>query len=171
MKLQIAFDLTDLSKALEIARHVQEHADILEVGTLLLYKNGVNAVEEFKKAFPEKIILADTKIVDRGKEAATTVASAGADWITVMAGTGHEVIHATCAAAHQANAKVMLDLVDANSLGQSALEAKNMGIDALMFHQAYDEKDALILLDKWEMVRETPHCPFLLRQKLRDQLL
>lgn len=166
MKLQIAFDLTDLSKAVEIAGQVQEHADIFEVGTLLLFKHGVKAIEEFKKQFPQKVILADTKIVDRGKEAASTTASAGADWITVMAGTGHEVIHAACTAAHQANAKVMLDLIDASSLGQSALEAKNMGIDALMFHQAYDEKDALILLDKWEMVRGNTNLPIFISAKI-----
>lgn len=166
MKLQIAFDLTDLSKALEIARQIEEHADIFEVGTLLLYKNGARAIEEFKEAFARKPILADSKIVDRGKEAATTLTSAGADWITVMAGTGNEVIHAACTAAHQANAKVMLDLVDATSIGQSALEAKNMGVDALMFHQAYDEKDTLILFDKWEMVRGNTTLPIFVSAKI-----
>lgn len=166
MKLQIAFDLTDLTQALEIARQVEEHADILEVGTLLLYKNGVRAVEEFKQIFPRKVILADSKIVDRGKEAATTLTSAGADWITVMAGTGNEVIHAACTAAHQSNTKVMLDLVDATSVGQAALDAKNMGVDALMFHQAYDEKDALILLDKWEMVRGNTPLPIFVSAKI-----
>ena len=166
MKLQIAFDLTDLSKALEIARHVEEHADIFEVGTLLLYKHGIHAVEQFKEKFPRKPIFADSKIVDRGKEAATVIACAGADWISVMAGAANEVIHAACTAAHQANARVMLDLVDAVSVGQSALEAKNMGVDALMFHQAYDEKDALILLDKWEMVRGNSNLPIFVSAKI-----
>lgn len=166
MKLQIAFDITDLDKALDIAKQVEEHSDIFEIGTLLIYKNGIKAVERFREAFPKKTLLADTKIIDRGKEAVATLASAGADWVTVMAGTGKEVIHSAATMAHQCNIKVMLDLVDAASLGQSALESKNLGADALLFHQAYDEKDALILLDKWEMVRGNTTLPIFVSAKI-----
>src|SRR5262249_17351359 len=136
MKLQIAFDITDLDKAIELAHTVAEHCDIMEIGTLLIYKNGVKAVERFRESFPKQTLLADIKIIDRGKEAVATVANAGADWVTVMAGTGKEVIHSAATMAHQCNVKVMLDLVDAASLGQSALDAKNLGADALLFHQA-----------------------------------
>lgn len=166
MKLQIAFDIADLDTAIDLAKMVAEHSDILEIGTLLIYKNGVKAIERFKEEFPQKTLLADTKIIDRGKEAVATMASAGADWITVMAGTGKEVIHSASTMAHQCNIKVMLDLVDASSLGQSALDAKNLGADALLFHQAYDEKDALILLDKWEMVRGNTTLPIFVSAKI-----
>lgn len=166
MKLQIAFDITDLDEAISVAHKVAEQSDILEIGTLLIYKHGVAAVERFRQEFPKKILLADTKIIDRGKEAVATMAHAGADWITVMAGTGKEVIHSASTMAHQLNVKVMLDLVDSSSLGQSAMEAKNLGADALLFHQAYDEKDALILLDKWEMVRGNTPLPIFISAKI-----
>lgn len=166
MKLQIAFDISDLDQAVSLAQQVAEQCDILEVGTLLLYKYGAPAIERFKKEFPQKTILADAKIIDRGKEAVATMASAGADWVTVMAGTGKEVIHSASTMAHQCNVKVMLDLVDASSLGQSALDAKNLGADALLFHQAYDEKDAFILLDKWEMVRGNTSLPIFISAKI-----
>lgn len=166
MKLQIAFDITDLDKAIDVAKRVEEQSDILEIGTLLIYKNGIKAVERFREEFPKKTLLADTKIIDRGKEAVATMASAGADWVTVMAGTGKEVIHSAATMAHQCNVKVMLDLVDSSSLGQSALDAKNLGADALLFHQAYDEKDALILLDKWDMVRGNTQLPIFVSAKI-----
>lgn len=166
MKLQIAFDITDLDEAIKIAHKVAEQSDILEVGTLLIYKYGIAAVERFRQEFPKKILLADTKIIDRGKEAVATMANAGADWITVMAGTGKEVIHSASTMAHQLNVKVMLDLVDSSSMGQSAMDAKNLGADALLFHQAYDEKDALILLDKWEMVRGNTTLPIFVSAKI-----
>ena len=166
MKLQIAVDITDLDAAIKLAHTVAEQSDILEIGTLLIYKNGVKAIERFREEFPKKILLADTKIIDRGKEAVATMASAGADWITVMAGTGKEVIHSASTMAHQCNIKVMLDLVDASSLGQSSLDAKNLGADALLFHQAYDEKDALILLDKWDMVRGNTTLPIFVSAKI-----
>ncbi len=166
MKLQIAFDITDLDTAIELAQKVAEHSDILEVGTLLIYKHGVKAIERFRHEFPKHTILADVKIIDRGKEATAIIGAAGADWITVMAGTGKEVIHSAATMAHQCNMKVMLDLVDTGSLGQSALDAKNLGVDALLFHQAYDEKDALILLDKWEMVRGNTPLPVFVSAKI-----
>lgn len=166
MKLQIAFDITDLEKAIELGNQVAEYCDILEIGTLLIYKNGIKAIERFREAFPQKTLLVDAKIIDRGKEATTIMANAGADWITVMAGTGKEVIHSACTTAHQYNMRVMLDLIDASALGQSALEAKNLGADALLFHQAYDEKDALILLDKWEIVRGNSPLPIYISAKI-----
>jgi 3-hexulose-6-phosphate synthase len=166
MKLQIAFDITDLDKAIDVAKKVESKSDILEIGTLLIYKNGIKAIERFREEFPKKTLLADTKIIDRGKEAVATIASAGADWVTVMAGTGKEVIHSASTMAHQCNIKVMLDLVDSSSVSQSALDAKNLGADALLFHQAYDEKDALILLDKWEMVRGNTQLPIFVSAKI-----
>ena len=63
MKLQISFDLTDLDKALDIAAQVAPYVSILEVGSLLLYKYGIQAVERFRKAFPNKTILVDAKSV------------------------------------------------------------------------------------------------------------
>src|SRR5579863_7196776 len=153
MKLQISFDLSDLDKAIQTCSQVAEYADIIEIGTILLFHYGTDAVKKFADAFPEKTILADTKIIDRGKEVVELFAQAGADWITVMAGTSPNVIHAATMAAHSSNVKVMLDLVDSNSVGQSALEAKNLGADALLFHQLYNEKESLIFLDKWDMIK------------------
>src|SRR5437762_14314785 len=99
MKLQISFDLIDLDKAIAIGSKVAEYADIIELGTILIYHHGTEAVKRFKEAFPDKVILVDTKIVDRGKEVVELFAEAGADWITVMAGTSANVIHATTTAA------------------------------------------------------------------------
>ena len=171
MKLQISFDLIDLDKAIAIGSKVAQYADIIEVGTILIYHHGTQAVQRFKEAFPDKAILADIKIVDRGKEVAELFAQAGADWITVMAGTSHDVIHGTTTAAHNANIKVMLDLIDADSVGQSALEAKNLGADALLFHQPYSETDSLVFLDQWDMIKGNSSLPIFVSAKInRDNV-
>ena len=171
MKLQISFDLVDLDKAIVIAGEVAQYADIIEVGTILIYHHGIVAIKRFKEAFPDKTILADTKIVDRGKEVVELFAQAGADWITVMAGTSHHVIHATTTAAHNANIKVMLDLLDSDSVGQSALESKNLGADALLFHQPYSEGESLALLDKWDMIKGNSSLPIFISAKInRDNI-
>lgn len=159
MKLQVSFDVIDLQQALHVASQVAPHVDILEVGTILIYHNGIQAIEAFKKQFPDKTILADAKIADRAKDAVTLLADAGADWITVIAGTGKQVIHTACTTANALNKKIMLDLLDSASVGQSALEAKNLGVDALLFHQPYDEKQSLVFLDKWEMIKGNTELP------------
>ncbi|MBA3954287.1 orotidine 5'-phosphate decarboxylase [Candidatus Dependentiae bacterium] len=170
MKLQIAFDLTDLDQAIAIAEAVENSADIIEVGSLLIYKHGVLAVQKFKERFPQKIILADTKIVDRSKDAVTLFAQSGADWITVMAGANKNVIHAACTIAHELGKKVMLDLLDASSLGQSALEAKSLGADALVFHKPIDD-DPLVFLDRWDMVKGNTQLPVFISTALSRETL
>jgi 3-hexulose-6-phosphate synthase len=171
MKLQISFDLTDLQKALDTAAKVAPYASILEIGSLLLYKYGTQSVEAFRKQFPQATILVDAKISDRAKEAVTTLSQAGADWITVMAGTTSNVIHAACTAAHDLNKKIMLDLLDASSLGQSALEAKGLGVDALLFHTPHDEEASLLFLDKWDIVRGNTTLPIYISGKISRSII
>jgi len=171
MKLQISFDLTDLDRALEIAGQIHEYADILEIGTLLVYAHGTTAVERFREAFPDKVLLTDTKIVDRGKESIALFANAQTDWVTVMAGTNKNVIHAACTAAHERNKKVVLDMIDSKEIGQSALEAKNLGADALLVHQPYDVEEPLEFLDKWEMIRGNTDLPIFISTRIgRDNI-
>lgn len=159
MKLQIAFDLTDLEKALACATQVQEHADILEIGSLLVYGHGVAAIRRFREQFPDKTLVADIKVADRSNEAVDLCIGAGADWVTVMAGTGRNVIHTACTTAHERGKKILLDLMDASSLGQSALDAKSLGVDALLFHKPANEDTELTLLDRWDMVRGNTSLP------------
>ena len=85
--------MTDLDKALAVAELTQNYADVIEVGSLLIYKHGDAAVRAFKERFPQKTILADAKIADHAKDAITLLAQAGADWITVLAGTNKNTVH------------------------------------------------------------------------------
>lgn len=171
MKLQIAFDLLDLDKALSLAATLEQYADIFEVGSLLIYKYGDTAVKHFKQAFPRKPILADAKIVDRSKDTVTLFSQAGADWITVMAGAGRNITHTACTVAHELGKKIMLDLLDASSLGQAALEAKSLGADALLFHKPTEEDEQLLFADRWEMVRGNTTLPiFVTAQVTRENI-
>lgn len=171
MKLQISFDMSDLDKALEIALGVAPYATLLEVGSLLLYKYGIAAVEKFKEACPNNQIVADAKIIDRAKESVSLIAQAGADWITVMAGTKKEVIHAASTAAHDFNKKVMIDLLDAASPGQSALEAQSFGGDALVFYDDYDVNQIHVFKDKWDMVRGNSSLPIFVTGRVNRETI
>ncbi|KKP35713.1 MAG: hexulose-6-phosphate synthase [candidate division TM6 bacterium GW2011_GWF2_32_72] len=159
MKFQVSFDLTDLDKALDVAHKIEKYVDIFEIGTIMLFKYGIEAINAFNKAFPEKTLLADTKIIDRGKDITNLITSTAITWITVMAGTNKDVIHSATTTAHNHKSKVMLDLLDTESIGQSAMDAKNQGIDALLFHKSHDANSSLEFLDHWDMVRGNTDLP------------
>jgi len=159
MKLQLSFELSDLDRALAIAHEVHQYADLFEIGSLLIGHHGIAAVRRFRDAFPEKTLLANIKIVDRPKSFVDAYAQAGANWVTVLAGTTESVIHRACRTAHDHNMKVMLDLIDASSLGQAALEAKSLGVDTLLFHKPIEQENELAFLDDWDMVHGNTELP------------
>ena len=158
MKLQISFDCIELEKALNVADSISKYADIIEVGTSLILEYGVKSVEKFRKKLPNSIILADTKIIDRGNTISELMFDHGADWITVMGGASKHVIHNVSNTAKIHNKSVMLDLLDSQSPGQSAMEAKNLGVDAVLIHR-HNNDDDLTFLDRWEMVRGNTDLP------------
>lgn len=159
MKLQLALDITDLDRALKIAGEVDKFTDIIEIGTVLIYKYGDEAVKKFKERFPQKTLLADAKIADSSKDAVEIFAQAGADWITVLGGTNKNTIHNACSIAHELGKKIMLDLIDAHSPGQLALEAKSLGIDAILFHKSSTEDTQTNFAEQWELVKGNTQVP------------
>jgi len=171
MKLQISFDIPDLEKSIEIAKKVVDYCDILEIGNILIHKYGIKAVEKFTETFPEKDILADAKIIDRGKYITALYGHTGIKWLTVMAGTSNNVIHRVSSEAEKYNINVMLDMVDSEAPGQSALEAKNLGVDAILFHKAYDAKESLLFLEDLDMVQGNTDLPVFMSAKInRDNV-
>ncbi len=171
MKLQISFDSLDIEQNLEVARQVAQYSDILEIGTLPIFKYGVEIVKRFRQEFPNKILFADTKIVDRGRDVASVFSLAGADWISVVAGTSREVIHGVCSKGHDLGKKVILDLIDAGTPAQEALEAQSLGVDALLFHQPYDKGESLLFLDQWEIVRGNTTLPIFVSAKINRETI
>lgn len=171
MKFQLALDTTDLDQALALATALHEQLDIIEVGPLLMYAHGMEAVRALRAAVPHIPLLADMKIVDRGKEISQLAFRAGADWVTVLAGTGKSVIHVAATTAHGMGKRIMLDLIDASSPGQSALEALSLGVDALLFHKpADDDNGNLSFLDNWDMVRSNTTLPIFIAAPLSPEI-
>jgi len=159
MKIQISFDLMNLDKALEIASQTILYADIFEIGTQLIYKEGVKAVEKFKNNFPNKTIFVDAKVIDRFEEIVTLFAKAGANYISVLAGTNNNAIQKASYIAHNLNTKIALDLLDACSVGQSALEAKGLNVDLIICHRPHEPNRLIEALTDWQDIRENTILP------------
>lgn len=83
--LQIALDSLNLETAVKTADNVASYVDIIEVGTILAFAEGMNAVSTLRKDHPKHILVCDMKTTDGGAILAKMAFEAGADWITVSA--------------------------------------------------------------------------------------
>lgn len=159
MKLQITFNSTDLDEALRVALLVSPHTDTLILGTLLMQEAGILAVKKFKQAFPDHTVAVDAKVCDRAGQAITHLAQAGADAVSVLAGTSNDTIFQAVQAAQKYTIKITLDLLDAFSLGQSAMDGQHIGVDSLLFRRLHDASQGENLLDQWETTRGNTKLP------------
>ena len=159
MKLQISFDEGNSNQALEIAGKVAPYADILEVGSSIVLKEGIKAIEAFKNKFPNKEIFADIKLVDRIDGTINSYADAGVSYVTVLAGTSNAIIQEASQLAHARNIKIAMDLVDAYSMGQSAMDAKALDIDTIICHGPHESTSLTELLDEWQNIRGNTSLP------------
>lgn len=112
MNIQLALDRLTIDEAILNANKVKKYVDWIEVGTSLIKEFGINSVKEIRKAFPEKIILADVKTFDNAKYEFKMCFEAGADVATVM-GTAPKVSIDICMeVARESGRKVMIDLLN-----------------------------------------------------------
>jgi 3-hexulose-6-phosphate synthase len=167
MELQISYNSTNLSQALEIAKKTAPFADTLEIGTPLLLSHGINAISEFRKNFPSKKIFADAKIVDRVSDIIPVLCKAGASSITVLYGTSNKVIQKAAKAAHDNNAKIVLDLIDPDTMSQAALDAESLNVDYLLFHYPHETDQTISHLEEWESVKGNTSLPVFIAGRIK----
>jgi 3-hexulose-6-phosphate synthase len=168
MKLHFTYNVSDLSHALKVAEKTAEFADIIGVGSLLLLKEGVKAVKSFKTAFPNKEIFAEAKITEKAEDSVTMLAQAGASYISVLAGTFHSTIKKAVNCAQSFDVKIALDLLDASSFGQSAMDAKTLGVNVLILHRTPGPERNGDLQGEWESVRANTNLPIFVTGKIDE---
>lgn len=159
MKLQISYNFTDLSQALNSAQKTAEFADIIEVGPLLIYKEGINAIKTFKAKFPRKILFANAKITEKANNAVELFANAGADMISILAGIPQGTIKKTVEAARIFNLDVIIDIFDMQTAGQIALDAKSLGLNAILLHQPPVPFDLYDYTSHWHSIQANTDLP------------
>lgn len=138
MRLQIAVDVADTAKILDIASKINGVIDIFEVGTPVIMSEGMTPVRELKKNYPDLCVLADTKIVDGGSLEAEDVCKAGADILTVLAVSDNATILEVVEVAHAHGRKVMADLICVKDIEERAAELLTMGVDYIGVHTGVD---------------------------------
>ena len=159
--LQVALDFVNLSRALKVA---QESAtggcDWIEAGTPLIKSEGLDAVRKLRKAFPDKTIIADMKIMDAGRIEVETAAKAGADVVCVLAAATDATIKECIEAARNYGAKIEVDLIGIDNPIQRAKQVELLGADYIGVHCAIDEQmEGKAPLSALEEIRKAVKIP------------
>jgi 3-hexulose-6-phosphate synthase/6-phospho-3-hexuloisomerase len=137
--LQVALDFENLSRALTAAREaVEGGADWVEAGTPLIKSEGLDAVRELKKAFPQHRIVADMKIMDTGSFEVEIAAKAGADVVTVLGAADDETIADAVRGGEKYGAEIVVDLLGVADPLARAQAVARVGAAAVCLHVGID---------------------------------
>ena len=120
---------------------VADIVDVIEVGTPLVIKEGIKAVTEIKRTFPDLEVLADLKIMDAGDHEAKIALEAGADIVTVLGAAHDATIQGALDQAGAFGKAVLADLIAVDRVAKRAQELDDMGVDLVCVHTAYDVQD------------------------------
>jgi 3-hexulose-6-phosphate synthase len=156
--LQVALDYADTREVLRIAEAVQEYVDILDVGTLLLKREGVQIITTIKQAFPKKLVFADTKTVDLGRLEAQMVFQAGADMMSVCGTAADVTIELAMREARLSGKKVFVDLIGTDASYRQIKRLSYIRPDYIIIHPGVDEwHRENTLFEKVEIISQI--CP------------
>ena len=123
MKLQAALDFFTVEDALALMEKIHPYVDIAEIGSPLMYADGFHAISEMKKHYPDKLVLADAKIVDGGYDIAKKM---------------FEALSGLVRAAHECGRWAMADTIGVSDLANRVRELDDMGFDYILVHTAHD---------------------------------
>jgi 3-hexulose-6-phosphate synthase / 6-phospho-3-hexuloisomerase len=137
--VQVALDFENLSRALQAAREaVEGGADWVEAGTPLIKSEGLDAVRELKKAFPDHRIVADMKIMDTGAFEVEIAAKAGADLVTVLGTADDGTIADAVRGGEKYGAEVVVDLLNVSDPIARTQRVAELGAAAVCWHVGID---------------------------------
>ncbi|MFB5196337.1 3-hexulose-6-phosphate synthase [Neobacillus sp. KR4-4] len=138
MELQLALDLVNIPEAIQLVKEVEEHIDIVEIGTPVVINEGLHAVKAIKEAFPNLKVLADLKIMDAAGYEVMKASEAGADIVTIL-GTAEDMsIKGAAEEAKKQGKKILVDMIAVKDLAGRAKEVDAMGVDYICVHTGYD---------------------------------
>ena len=138
MELQLALDLVNIPEAIELVKEVEDHIDIVEIGTPVVINEGLRAVKEVKAAFPNLKVLADLKIMDAAGYEVMKASEAGADIITILGAAEDMSIKGAVEEAKKQGKQVLVDMIAVKDLAERAKQVDELGVDYICVHTGYD---------------------------------
>jgi 3-hexulose-6-phosphate synthase len=150
---QLSLDLTDIDRAVELARlGVGAGIQVLEAGTILILSEGARHVlPRLRSEFPSVPLVADIKCTDGVGYETALAYDLGATAATVMSSASDASIRcAVTEAMSRPGCHVMVDTMGAGGPDgrraqghvDSARRARDLGADYAVIHLGYDERGA-----------------------------
>ncbi len=137
--MQVALDFLDLERAIQVAEEaVAGGVDWIEAGTPLIKSEGLNAVRELRRRFPDRVIVADMKTMDAGRAEVEAAAKAGANIIDVLGAASDATVKECVEAADNYGAEIVVDLIEVGDPVDRARAAEAAGADYIAVHTAID---------------------------------
>lgn len=140
MKLQLALDTCTLPEAVALVKDIRYAIDIVEIGTPFLLEEGLHAVREMKRLFPDLEIFADTKIMDAGKLEAEGSFRAGADYVSVLGVTDNATVKEAVEAASRYGKSIVIDMMNVRDPAARVSSLSELGADAIAIHTGVDQQ-------------------------------
>jgi len=139
--LQVALDLLELKRALQIAQEsINGGADWIEVGTPLIKSEGMHAIRSMREHFPDSIIVADMKVADTGTMEVEMASKAGANIICILADADDSVVAEAVRASRLYGVRIMADLINVKNPISRACELETLGVDIICAHAGIDQQ-------------------------------
>jgi 3-hexulose-6-phosphate synthase / 6-phospho-3-hexuloisomerase len=139
--VQLALDFLNLEQALRVAREaVAGGVDWLEAGTPLIKAEGLQAVRRLREEFPDRIIVADMKVMDAGRIEVEAAAKAGANVVDVLGQACNETIAECIEAGRNYGARIAVDLIAVPNPVERAMEVAELRPDYIGVHTSIDEQ-------------------------------
>jgi 3-hexulose-6-phosphate synthase/6-phospho-3-hexuloisomerase len=148
--VQVALDLIDLPRALQIAEEAvkgilaENGGDItkawVEAGTPLIKSEGMNAVRALRAKFPGQTIVADMKTMDAGAAEIEIAAKAGANVVLILGCSPDSCISEAVLAGKKYGVKVGADLISCADPIKRAAELEKIGVDIVNIHAGLDQQ-------------------------------
>ncbi|MFA6001390.1 MAG: 3-hexulose-6-phosphate synthase [Thermoleophilia bacterium] len=139
--LQLALDFLDLPRALSVAEEaIRGGVDWIEAGTPLIKSEGLEAVREMKRRWPDRIIVADLKTMDAGRFEMESAAKAGAGVAGVLGAASDATITECIEVARNYGLQIIVDMIEVENIVERARQVEAMGADFVGIHTAIDQQ-------------------------------
>ncbi len=139
--LQVALDFLNLSQALRVAREARAGgADWLEAGTPLIKSEGLDAVRQLHREFPEVPIVADLKTMDAGRVEIEAAAKAGAQIASILGLASDATIQECVHTGRSYGVQICVDLLGCTDPVARAQHVAGLGVDFVGLHCPIDEQ-------------------------------
>jgi bifunctional enzyme Fae/Hps len=150
--LQIALDVPNLERVKKIISELPENDRIiLEVGTPLLKKYGVNVIRELRKVAKDMFIVADLKTLDVGKVEVDLAFEETADAVVVAGLATSETIDKFIKEAKRLGIYAIMDLMNVDDPIKKLQSLQRLP-DVAILHRAIDaEKTGRT---RWDIIKE-----------------